>query len=349
MPRKNTGPRIMWRKDVSRYVIRWYEGGTKRERATGTDDYQRAVEALSAYLAEQPIASGPSRADQLQIADVLTMYLRDRQGHVADIERLAYAASPLIAWWGERTVDAIRGNTCRAYTAARVKAGRKESTARKELSTLQAAINHAHREGTLIEPRAVTLPPKPPAKERWLTRSEAARMLWAARVSPHAVTFIRIALETGARHRAILGLRFVENVQGGWIDLERRQIHFNPAGRRQTKKRRTGVPISESLARHLAHVRNVNRSYAIEWKGDPVASVRKTIAAAVRRAGIDHMTPHTFRHTAITWACQRGLDPFKVTGYFGVSMEVLQSTYLHHHPDHLRSVVQRGSGTGSGT
>lgn len=26
-------------------VIRWYEGGTKRERATGTDDYQRAVEA----------------------------------------------------------------------------------------------------------------------------------------------------------------------------------------------------------------------------------------------------------------------------------------------------------------
>jgi hypothetical protein len=36
--------------------------------------------------------------------------------------------------------------------------------------------------------------------------------------------------------------------------------------------------------------------------------------------------------------------PFKVTGYFGVSMEVLQSTYLHHHPDHLRSVVRRGMG-----
>ena len=100
MPRKNTGPRIEWRKDTSRYVIRWYESGAKRERATGTEDYQRAVEALSAYLAEQPIATGPSRADQLKIADVVTMYLRDRQGHVADIERLAYAASPLMAWWG---------------------------------------------------------------------------------------------------------------------------------------------------------------------------------------------------------------------------------------------------------
>lgn len=274
------------------------------------------------------------------------MYLRDRQEHVADPERLAYAAAPLLDFWGDRSVDAVRGNTCRAYVAKRTGAGRAQSTIRRELGTLQAAINHAHREGALIEPRQVTLPDKGPPRERWLTRDEAARLLWAAREHPHLVTFIRIGLETGARHRAILGLQFVDSLDGGRVDLDARRINFNPANRKQTKKRRPIVPISKPLARHLAHVRRISPRHAVAFRGEPVHSVRKAFAGACEDAGLADVVPHTLRHTAITWACQRGEDPWRITQYFAVSMEVLQSTYLHHHPDYLSDMVERrGSGT----
>jgi hypothetical protein len=45
---------------------------------------------------------------------------------------------------------------------------------------LRAAINHHRREGLCSEIVSVVLPPRTDARERWLTRSEAARLLWAA-------------------------------------------------------------------------------------------------------------------------------------------------------------------------
>jgi hypothetical protein len=55
-----------------------------------------------------------------------------------------------------------------------------QSTARRDLQTLQAAINHYHQENTLDAVPVVTLPEKSPARDRWLNRSEAARLLWSA-------------------------------------------------------------------------------------------------------------------------------------------------------------------------
>ena len=45
--------------------------------------------------------------------------------------------------------------------------------ARRELEDLRAAINHYRREGLCSEVVSVVLPSRPPARERWLTRSEA--------------------------------------------------------------------------------------------------------------------------------------------------------------------------------
>jgi Phage integrase family len=48
------------------------------------------------------------------------------------------------------------------------------------------------------------------------------------------------------------------------------------------------------------------------------------------------VTPHTLRHTAATWLMQRGVPVWEASGFLGMSPEVLQETYGHHHPDHLR-------------
>ena len=91
------------------------------------------------------------------------------------------------------------------------------AAARRELEDLRAAINHHRREGLCSEVISVVLPPRQPARERWLTRSEAARLLWAAwtakqvmhdkdtrrAVGRHIARFILVGLYTGTRSSAI--------------------------------------------------------------------------------------------------------------------------------------------------
>jgi len=54
------------------------------------------------------------------------------------------------------------------------------AAARRELEDLRAAINHHRQEGLCSEIVSVVLPERVQARELWLTRSEAARLLWAA-------------------------------------------------------------------------------------------------------------------------------------------------------------------------
>ncbi len=81
-----------------------------------------------------------------------------------------------------------------------------DQTARRELEVLSAAIGYAHKEHKIDYSIVIALPKKAPAKERFLTRSEAARLLWAAwrGEAKHAARFILIGLYTGTRHDAIL-------------------------------------------------------------------------------------------------------------------------------------------------
>ena len=85
--------------------------------------------------------------------------------------------------------------------------------ARRELEDLRAAIIHHRREGLCNAIVDVVLPPKPQPRERWLTRSEAARLIWAAwryrevqKGSPtdsksrqHVARFILVGLYSGTR------------------------------------------------------------------------------------------------------------------------------------------------------
>ena len=69
-------------------------------------------------------------------------------------------------------------------------------------------------------------------------------------------------------------------------------------------------------------------------------SVRKGFAAAVKSAGLDkHVTPHTSRHTAATWAMQNGVNLWQAAGFLGMTVEMSEDRYGHHHPDFQRQAA----------
>ena len=70
-------------------------------------------------------------------------------------------------------------------------------------------------------------------------------------------------------------------------------------------------------------------------------SVKKAFRTVVKEAKIDlsagPVMPHTLRHTAATWLMQNGTNLWEAAGYLGMSVEVLERVYGHHHPDYCAS------------
>jgi integrase len=205
---------------------------------------------------------------------------------------------------------------------------------------LQASLNYVHREGLLVYAPAVTLTDHSAPRERWLTRDEAARLLREARRSGNRtlVRFILIGLYTGTRPGAILKLRWVPSLDSGWVDLDRGILHRAGAAERQTVKRRGDCRIPRQLLAHMRRWRG--GGLVISWKGKRVADIGKAFATACRRAGIEAATPHTLKHTAVTWAFQRGMAMEDAVGFFSTSAATLERVYRQHSPLHQRRAVE---------
>ena len=90
------------------------------------------------------------------------------------------------------------------------------------------------------------------------------------------------------------------------------------------------------------------KDHFVEWAGQPVRSVKTAFNSAVRLAGLPgDVTPHTLRHTAATWLMQAGVDKWEADGFLGMSVEMLDRVYGHHHPTicallPTRSAIGRG-------
>ena len=349
--RKPKGPRLYLRDRAGRpaqWVIR--DGKVEAGTGCGAQDRSGADEALQAYLANKYAPpTGPSALDKLLIADVVNIYLKERAPHVVEPGFLRATALPILEWWAGKTLADVKGNACRDYVTWRM--GKVSlQTARHDLKTLRAAINHYHAEhGPLPAVPVVSLPEKAPPRDRWLTRSEAARLIKSARQRPetaHVVRFILVALYTGTRSAAVLGLRWLPATTGGHVDLERGVLYRRGSGQRETKKRRPPVRLPDRL---LGHLRRWQRSdavhgitHVVHYQGSPCGKMRRSWATVRTAAGLGQdVTPHVMRHTCCTWLMQGGVEIFQAAGFLGMSAATLEQVYGHHHEDYQNQAAAR--------
>jgi integrase len=341
MPRPNRGARLEPVEGRRGLYIVWYEGGRQRRKSTGTADRREAEARLAEFLRERELAqrpAGPAEPGSFLIASALDLYGTLHAPHTADPQRIAYAMVPLLNFWGDLKVDAITKQTCRQYATWRERA---PATIRRELTTLRAALNFAFEEGRLTRVPHVELPEKPDGKDRWLTHTEAARLLNAARtgyanVRLYLPLYILIGLYTGARPGAILALRWPQ------VDLEAGRIDFAPIGTRRTSKRKVrGQPIPRRLMTflRLAKKRGTDLGYVIHDSGASIKDIGGSFGGACIRAGLRDVTPHTLRHTCGTWMAQQGVPLHMIGGWLGHTDARTTELYAHHHPDHMKAAL----------
>jgi integrase len=356
------------------WVIR--DGSRKISTGCPAQDREGAERALGDYLASkyQPNRGRKRYPTEILIADVLAIYLTDVAPQRAREKEIKQRVLALDAWWQDRTLADVNGAYCRAYVNHRTsqpwksakpdKTGNpprmvSEAAARRELEDLRAAINHHRREGYCSEIVSVTLPDKPLPRDAWLTRSEAAQLLWAAwrarqvmrdkvtlrAVGKHLARFILVGLYTGTRSQAICSAALTPAVGRGHVDLDAGVFHRLPIGRRQTKKRQPPVKLPTRLLAHIRRWRDrgISKTAVVEWNGKSIKKVRNSFAAAVATSGLNtklsarlghdvEVTPHVLRHTAATWLMQGGADLWVAAGFLGMTVKQLEETYGHHHP-----------------
>ncbi|MFC3085764.1 tyrosine-type recombinase/integrase [Tabrizicola soli] len=361
MPRKAKGARLFWRDRSAEGRDSFWEirdGATRF--SCGTVDRQQAEEKLARYIGEKYRSTGPVSAQDMYIDDCFVIYAEEHAMHVAAPATIGYAMGALLQFWSGRRVSEVSGSTCRAYAKSRTtKFGHPASpgTVRRELNVLQAAINYCFKEGKLTSAARVVLPAQPPAKERWLTRQEAAWLLKAARslnvTGKHLTDFILHGLYTGSRKSTILAMRInAPSLSGGHVDTVQGLLYRKPAGKVMTKKRQGTARLPAKYLAHLRRQARNGRKYVVEdYQGRRVGDIRKGFENATRLAqelartkgisiDLSDVTPHTLKHTAISWALQKGGDLWAVAGYFSTSTQTIESVYGHHSPNHQRSAVE---------
>ena len=357
MPRRSKGPRLWLRRAqydsagrLTHAAVWLIKDGQHRESTgCGADDRQRAEASLATYISRKHLAdaqAGMRPPAHIPVADVLALYGCDIAPKHSRPRETAQRIAALLGYFGDKVLSDINGAVCRLYVEYRGSS----AAARRELEDLRAAINHHRREGLCSAIVEVVLPQAPPARERWLTREEAARLLWTAwryrevqkgkptgrRSRQHIARFILLALYTGTRAGAICGAALQPTVGRGWIDVARGVFYRRPEGERVTKKRKPPVPLPPQLHGHLRRWRRRGQQFAVEWLGEPVSSIKKAFRGVAADAGLGlDVTPHVLRHTAATWLMQAGTDPWEAAGFLGMTVETLMNRYGHHHPDYL--------------
>jgi integrase len=224
--------------------------------------------------------------------------------------------------FGYKLGKAITKADCREYAAMRKRLGKSNSTVKTELEALRACLRwHYGKDAPVIVAPA---PSKP--RDRYLTQDEARKLLDHIE-TPHARLFVTLALATGARMGAILDLTWNR------VDFVHGTIDFMPAGRDKTNKRRVVVAMAPKAREALLEAQQGALSdHVIEYGGKPVASVKKAIAAAARRAGVP-CSPHVFRHTAAVWMAQADVPMQKIAQVLGhTSTRVTETTYARYSP-----------------
>jgi hypothetical protein len=332
------------------YEIR--DGSVHFSTGCGLDDREGAERELAKYIAAKGIPREKHPAHEVNMGALLAIYHQDVVPSLATAKKAGKRIERLIEWWGDKTLADVNRKSCQAFTASRG-----PGAARRELQDLQAAINYHHREGLHAETILVTLPPAGEARQRWLTRKEAAHLIRIClhhretqdgtdtRKKPlkHLARFILFGLYMANRPGDTLAASFYAASGRGFIDLDTGLYIRKPAGKRETKKRQPTVRLPPSILAHCRRWKRANSLHVVEFHREPVRNIKTAWAKLIELAGPEFadVVPYSTRHTAITWMKQRSVPSWEVAGFAGTSEALIDRVYGHHDPNYLKNAVWR--------
>jgi integrase len=273
-----------------------------------------------------------AQPESVQVGIVLSQWYDEHGSRVASAEANRFGVVKLLEKLGTAFVSDLTPIRINQFIADMCGEGYSESYINRHLTVLRAALNHAHENGRLraIPPiRTLREQPKP---KHVFTPDQMAEFFDRARATEHLFRFCMIAANTLARPDAVKALSPFQ------VDVAAGIIHLNPPGRRQTKKFRPSLPITDTL-----------RPWLRVWDGSPYVHYRgrliRDIGNSFARVGADmglEVSPYCIRHTMATELAKANVPEGQIARFMGhIPPGTKRSTefYIHYRPDFLRDAV----------
>lgn len=310
------------------WAVSIYAGGKRisrqqleaRDAADAAEKFRQVVEA-----AKRPAIP--------TVAALWEAYRQDRDGRRI-AENMEWSGKPILAAFGTLMADTISVQQCRDYIRDRRKAGRHDGTIWTELGHLRIVLKWGEKIGLCRAPH-IERPQKPAPKDKHLTREQFDRLKVCTN-APHVRLFMELAIATAARKEALLTLTWDR------VRWDRGHIELGQPNAIRPQKGRATVPMTDTLRAALSEAHSGARTaYVIEYGGRAVKSVRTGLEAAAKAAGVGHVTPHMFRHSAAVWMAEDGVPMAEIARFLGHGdVRTTERIYATFSPDYLRAAAR---------
>jgi integrase len=332
-----------------------------------TKDETVAKKALQSYI--EKLSADKNGPDLNTVGDILDCYSKFHiDTDVLDKDRRKVSLAWLKASLGKFPADNLPPLTLKTYEANRaagtapiypgypshrlnVSKCAAKGTIRQEISLLRTAylfaVEHAGYNPAAVP--KIKVPAADAPKDLWLNEEEASWLLRFVQVEEPETgrmsrlwRFVWLVLGTGGRKAAVLGLTWAQ------VDFSVGRINFQAANTTEDKKASSKKKVSVAIADWLlpmlerAQQEDVGQPWVLDVDTELQSQFRKLCSDAFEETGnpkYRDMTPHSLRHTAATLMARRGVSLWEVAGVLGNSAAIVEKTYAHHCPDHLRTAV----------
>jgi integrase len=123
-------------------------------------------------------------------------------------------------------------------------------------------------------------------------------------------------------------------------------LHRKGVAEPETKKRAPSVPLADKLLAHMRRWRRLsNHQHVIAYQGANIENIHAGFEAACELAGLAtddpalRVTPHTLRHTCVSWMLAAGKSPYQVGKYVGMTAAMVERVYGHTTDDLQRETA----------
>jgi integrase len=392
MPRPSKGARVYKmparRGHAECYVIRDIIDNKRVETpctGSGKTDFAEAQRQLGEYIAgkHDPEAGRKGDPNKVKLADAISVYATKKVPKLARPDAIRKRLDTVNEKLGHRDIGELDGLVQEEYAETRADEVAEAWAAKgkdkdpsecyaaplRELQDMAAAINYygKHKRGGVGMKFSPVLPDPNPAHTRFLTRSEAAKLVWTAwrmkedrgahgktghnsqgrYTSKHIARLILMGLYTGTRKSPMINAALMPTIGRPFVDLDRGVFVRLAMGATENNKKQPTVPIAPRLLMHMRRWkrRGISNHSVIEWQREPVKAIAHRSWKAIREAaGLgDDVRMHTLRHTAISWYLRAAVPIETVSEYCGVSVHIIRTVYKHHLPGNFDALLTASS------
>tara|TARA_R110000796_G_scaffold9530_3_gene32407 strand:- start:89 stop:940 length:852 start_codon:yes stop_codon:yes gene_type:complete len=270
------------------------------------------------------------------VEEIVQQYFNQHRNGTISVSRSKSAWKNMQPLLGKVKVSNLTGQHISKYIKSRATcvAG---GTINFELGVLSAALRWANKQSYISQQIVIARLPTPEARQRFLTKDECKRLVQASKEYPHLYAFVGVALLTGQRKEAILGLRQDQ------IFWDQGFVDFNdPSSPDHARRKNRGiVPLGVELRQFLEQHKS-DCPYVINKNGRRIRDFRKSWDKMVEKADLIDVTPHVLRHTVASHLVMDGAPLIDVSRLLGhKDSRITEKVYAKFSPDYLKTVTER--------